>query len=124
MTTKKTIVHENEGREVPDICGKALELLNQGNSDCKFMSIATILINPGESSRLHYHKIMEEIYYIVEGEAEISIQNERNRVFQGHAILIPIGVSHQIKNIGDKTLKFLSIDAPPYLENDAYFPSE
>ncbi len=116
------IVHENDSKQVPDICGKILELLNQENSDCKLMSIATVLINSGEISKLHYHKIMEEIYYIVEGNAEITINNDKAKmVYAGHAILIPAGITHQIKNTGNNTLKFISIDSPPFLEEDIYF---
>lgn len=120
---KKNIVHENESKEIPDICGKVLELLNQDNSNCKFMSIATILIRQGEESTKHFHKKMEEIYYIISGEAEITIDSHIKKVISGHAILIPVGAVHQIKNIGKETLKFISIDAPPYIESDVYLES-
>jgi len=118
---KKNIAHEIESVEVPDICGKAIELINRENSDCKNMSIATILVDKGESSRLHYHKQMEELYYIVEGEAEMNIDNQKEKVIPGHAILIPVGVFHQIKNIGSTVLKFISIDSPPFFESDIFF---
>lgn len=118
---EKNIVHENDSIEVPDICGKAIELLNRENSDCKNMSIATILINKGEISQLHYHKQMEEIYYIIQGEAEMNINNQIKKVVPGHAILIPVGFFHQIKNIGSTVLKFISIDSPPFIESDIFF---
>jgi len=117
----KNIAHENNSNEIPDIYGKVLELLNQDNSNCELMSIATILLDPGKSSTLHYHKKMEEIYYIVEGKAEIRIEDEVQNMHSGYAILIPIGALHQIKNTGANTLKFISIDSPPFIEDDTYF---
>lgn len=117
---KKIIANEKDGIEVPDICGKVIELLNQDNSNCKYMSIATLFVNPGESSQKHFHKKMEEIYYIIEGEAEIDIDGIINKVYSGHAILIPIGSTHQIKNTGTQILKFISVDSPPFLQEDIF----
>jgi mannose-6-phosphate isomerase-like protein (cupin superfamily) len=116
----KKVVHENEGIIEPDICGKSIELINMETSGSKKMSIATILINPSEESKKHFHKKMEEIYYIVEGEGEIMIDDMISKIKKGHAILLPVGSLHQIKNTGKSILKFISADSPPYDEKDVY----
>jgi mannose-6-phosphate isomerase-like protein (cupin superfamily) len=117
---RKNVVHENESKEIPDICGKVLELINQDNSNCRLMSIATIFLDPGKSSTPHLHKEMEEIYYIIEGEGVIEIDGQTNIVKSGHAILLPIGSKHMITNTGQKVMKFISVDSPPFNEKDIY----
>lgn len=117
---KKNVVHENESNEIPDICGKVLELLNQDNSSCKFMSIATILLDPGKSSTPHFHKEMEEIYYIIDGEGFIEIDEQITAIKSGHAILLPIGSKHKITNTGKNVMKFISVDSPPFIETDVH----
>lgn len=116
----KIVIHESEGIVEPDICGKSIELIKPETSGSKLMSIATILINSGEESKEHFHKVMEEIYYITEGEGEIIIDDICSKIKIGSAILLPIGSKHKIKNTGKSVLKFISVDSPPYDENDVY----
>jgi mannose-6-phosphate isomerase-like protein (cupin superfamily) len=118
---KNLIVDEKNLIEIPDICGKVIELFNKENSACKNMSIATVFIDPGKESKKHFHKVMEEIYYIIKGEGEISIDNNKFLINEGYSVLLSPMSIHQIKNIGESVLKFISIDSPPFYETDVYF---
>jgi mannose-6-phosphate isomerase-like protein (cupin superfamily) len=115
---KGLIVHIDEGEKNPDICGLAIELINYNNSRSKLFSTAMIIIDPYKESTEHYHKIMEEIYYILEGHGEIKLNNELYKIKAGHSIYIPVLTKHKIKNSGNSPLKFLSIDSPSYDEKD------
>ena len=117
---KALIVHTDEGEKVPDICGSAIELINYNNSKTSLFSTAMIIIDPFKESAKHYHKIMEEIYFIIEGKGNITLDDKLYKVEPGHSIFIPAMVKHQIKNTSNKALKFLSIDAPSYDEKDVY----
>ena len=66
MKERSLVVHEDDGRREEDICGLAIELINEETSLPKLMSIATIYVDPGKSSQLHYHLRTEEIYYLLE----------------------------------------------------------
>ena len=114
-------MHENEGKKVPDICGQVIELINSEISGSKLMSIATVFIDPGKESKEHFHKKMEEIYYIIEGQGEMIIDGNKSKIKAGHAILLQRESRHKIKNTGKKALKFISVDAPPFIEKDIYF---
>lgn len=116
----KLIVHIDEGKSFPDLCGSAIELITKEGFDSKLISTALIIIDPIKESVKHYHKIMDEIYFILEGNGEIVLDNRIHSVKPGHSIYIPALVSHQIKNTGGSALKFLSIDSPPYDDKDVY----
>lgn len=116
----KLITNENEGEKVPDICGTSIELVNSTLSGSKLLSIAIILLEPANKSTRHFHKNTEEVYYILEGEGEILIDDMKSRIVSGDTILLPIGSKHQIINTGNKLLKFISIDSPVFDELDVF----
>ena len=120
MNHKRIIVFENDGRMEPDICGQVIDLINSEISGSKNMSIATIFVDPGKESKMHFHKKMEEIYYILDGKGEININGIVTKIKKGYAILLPVGSKHQIRNTGQKVLKFISVDSPSFEENDIY----
>jgi mannose-6-phosphate isomerase-like protein (cupin superfamily) len=94
------------------------ELLAASNSCIKKQSLAEARLQVGASTTRHYHPLTEEIYYILEGNASMAIDDETREVGPGDAIAIPPGAQHQITNIGDKTLKFLCCCAPGYEHAD------
>ena len=121
---KKLVFNESEIVGEADICGKAIDLINRESSDCESMSIATILINPGDSSQRHFHKVMEEIYYFVEGEGLVELGGEICHVGPGIAVFIPRNLLHHIENTGSTTLKLISVDSPPFDTQDIYLEGQ
>jgi len=85
-------------------------------------SLAHVAIPPGCRSPAHYHRVAEETYYILKGEADLVIDGERHRVTQGIACLIMPGETHQIITAGAADLHFLAISAPPWVPTDTYSP--
>lgn len=81
-------------------------------------SIAHAVLKPGCESLPHRLKGSSEVYFILEGEALMTIEAERSRVGQGQAILIPRGSWQQIRNIGSDDLKFLCIVYPYWRRED------
>ena len=61
-------------------------------------------IEPGNHLPAHTDSA-EEILYIVAGEAEAELGDERGRVRAGDLAVIPAMVPHGVRNIGDETLK-------------------
>ena len=120
MSQKRLVIHEKDGAVVPDICGTAVEMINARTADSTKVSFAKLIIAPGQRSRRHYHKETEEIYYILTGSGKVIIGAEGFEVGPGHAIFLPIGVSHQIINTGDHDLVFVCADAPVFDEGDVF----
>ncbi|MDY9924176.1 cupin domain-containing protein [Methanobacterium sp.] len=95
------------------------ELLHPKNENLKMgCSVAHALIEPGRASLPHKLKSSVEIYYIIEGEGRMHIDNESREVKPGDAIYIPPESSQWIENTGDEYLKFLCVVTPPWQEED------
>jgi mannose-6-phosphate isomerase-like protein (cupin superfamily) len=95
-------------------------ILDTTNSGVENQSLAEACLPPGAQTDRHYHKLSEEIYYILEGEGIMEIDNDTRPIKPGDGILIPPGAWHQITS-GEKTLNFLCCCAPAYSHGDTYF---
>jgi mannose-6-phosphate isomerase-like protein (cupin superfamily) len=94
------------------------ELLAYRNASILQQSLAEARLPPGKSTTPHRHLRTEEIYYILEGDGRMRVDDSTAQVGPGDAIAIPPGTLHQITNIGNTTLKFLCCCAPPYEHQD------
>jgi mannose-6-phosphate isomerase-like protein (cupin superfamily) len=84
-------------------------------------SMAEAALPPGGRTERHHHKVSEEMYYLVEGEALMEIDGEERAVTVGDAILIPVGSWHQITNTGSGEMRMIVTCAPPWTAEDTYF---
>lgn len=98
------------------------ELLNRGSGagGARNQSLAEASLDANGSTRRHVHRKSEEIYFLLEGDAELEIDGERRHVGAGDAILIPPGAWHQIA-AGPGGVRFLCCCAPPYRHEDTFF---
>ena len=96
------------------------ELLGLPTAPVRNQSLAEALLGPGQATERHYHAESEEIYYLVEGEAELELDGERRRLGVGDAVLIPPGARHQIR-AGERSVRFLCCCAPAYRHEDTFF---
>jgi len=71
--------------------------------------IARVELAPGAVAGRHTHP-GDEITYVMEGEAEISIEGQPNRkVKTGDGFVIPAGKIHDARNTGTSTLKLAGV---------------
>jgi len=98
------------------------ELLNRGSGagDARNQSLAEASLEPGGSTERHYHREAEEIYFLLEGDAELEVDGERRGVGPGDAVLIAPGAWHGI-TAGQRGVRFLCCCAPPYRHEDTFF---
>jgi mannose-6-phosphate isomerase-like protein (cupin superfamily) len=94
------------------------EILSPGNSSLENQSLAEARVSPGKATIQHYHIKTEEIYYILQGRAEIIVEGEIKEVVEGDGIVILPGQKHRIWNTGDEDLVFLCCCAPAYGDED------
>ncbi len=83
---------------------------------CRY-SLAEARVFPGQSTLPHKLKT-SEVYYILEGEAEMRIDEERRKVGPGQAIYIPPHSTQSIKNTGRRELVFLCLVDPAWRAED------
>ena len=100
------------------------ELLAHRNSLIKNQSLAEARVAPGLYTQPHYHPLTEEIYYILSGTGEMTIDSETKTVGPGDAVAIAPGAVHTIYNSGRETLLFLCCCAPCYEHHDTILLDE
>ena len=94
------------------------EILHPDKMDIELRySLAHAVIKPGNSSYLHALKT-SEVYYILEGEGEMFIEDETEKVYPGHTIYIPPNAKQCIHNSGNTDLVFLCIVDPAWRAED------
>ena len=69
------------------------------------MNFALVAFNPGQDFKAHYHNVMEENFYILEGEIDIVVDGVVNHLKAGDMIHIEPGEIHYCKNSYDKPMK-------------------
>jgi mannose-6-phosphate isomerase-like protein (cupin superfamily) len=94
------------------------ELLAHRNSCVRQQSLAEARLPPGASTAPHFHRLTEEIYFILEGSGRMTVDDESRLVTAGDAIAIPPRAVHTITNVGSTTLRFLCCCAPGYEHED------
>ena len=65
------------------------------------------------STGLHVHRVQEETFYVLEGECDWQIGDQRIRATPGTYVFIPPGVPHNIANPGDTPARVLMTVSPP-----------
>ncbi len=90
------------------------EILHPGKANLKLRySLAHAVIKTGEASRRHKLRT-SEVYYILEGEGIMYIDNEQEKVYPGRTIYIPPHSMQYIRNTGKSDLRFLCIVDPAW----------
>ena len=93
-------------------------ILDRTNAPVQNQSLAEARVAAGARTERHYHKLTEEIYFILEGAGELELDGDRRMVGPGDAILIPSGTRHTIMAM--EPLRLLCCCAPPYAHEDTY----
>jgi mannose-6-phosphate isomerase-like protein (cupin superfamily) len=79
--------------------------------------VATMhLVSIEADSRVHYHKVMTEIYLVLEGEGFMELDGERIAVKPMMAIFIKPGCRHRA--VGK--MKIINVPVPAFDEGDEY----
>ena len=81
--------------------------------DTKHTSMFDWTIPPRFSTGLHVHRIQEETFYVLEGECEWQVGDQRVRATPGTYLFVPPGVPHNIANVADKPARALMTVSPP-----------
>ncbi len=101
------VLHTPHGSEIRP-------LLDRTTSDIERCSLAEELLPPGSAVGRHYHIETEELYYILEGTGEMTIDDETCAVTAGDCIFIPRLAIHTLRNTGANTMRLLLICGPAY----------
>src|SRR5260370_29999614 len=70
-------------------------------------------IAPGQDGGPAETHAGDQVVYVIEGEAILTIAGVEHRARPGACALIPAGTLHHVKNVGAGPLFFPPVDAPP-----------
>lgn len=80
-------------------------------------NFAVVQFNAGQDFKAHYHNIMEENFFILEGEVDIIVDGATHTLKAGDLIHIEPEEVHYVVNNSSGTVKMISTLAP-YQESD------
>lgn len=104
-------VHGNEGTRVK-------QFFHPDNTQKEIgYSLAQFTLEPGKRSKLHRLK-SSEVYYILEGKANLTINNEILELSKDDSAYVPPNSKQSIKNAGEQNLRFLCIVEPAWNAED------
>lgn len=86
-------------------------LLNRGAIGPHFNFLHRGEIPPGSGIGHHFHNTVEEMFVILNGEAQFTINGRTSRIEGPAAVVCRMGESHAILNTGTETLQWMNFQA-------------
>lgn len=77
-----------------------------------------IVVDEGRRVSLQSHEHRSEHWVVVEGVADVTLDDDVVRVPAGQSIYIPAGVVHRMTNVGEVPLKIIEVQVGGYLGED------
>jgi mannose-6-phosphate isomerase-like protein (cupin superfamily) len=85
------------------------------------MSVDYLEIAPNTHTPANFHRLSNEVLYIIEGELDLLIRDERRLMRKGDCVDIPIGTIHGSDNRSEGKVCMLAICVPPFDPSDQHF---
>lgn len=103
---------EIEGRRYP--ARRRTQNLVGGASPIQAKSFAMgfVTLEPRGGQVPWHNQEQEEVYFLLEGTAEMCLGEERQILRSGEAAFIPPGVFHQLTNLGDEPARMIYVYGP------------
>ncbi|MCP5247989.1 MAG: cupin domain-containing protein [Candidatus Accumulibacter sp.] len=81
-------------------------------------SLAEAVVLPGQATRLHRHRLSEELYHVTRGTGVMTLGAETLELAVGDTVLIPPGTAHSVTATGSEPLHLLCCCSPAYDHHD------
>ena len=87
-------------------------------SDEDIYKAKKIIVYPGKRLSLQRHRKRSEHWYIVNGQAMVTLDANQFKLVNGQSVDIPKGSMHRIENIGKEDLLFIEVQTGSYFGED------
>jgi mannose-6-phosphate isomerase-like protein (cupin superfamily) len=94
------------------------ELMHPAVHGNRNQSLAEAIIQPGQTTALHWHRNSEELYHVTAGQGLMTLDEHRFRITVGDTIAIAPRRAHCVHNDGSGPLVILCCCSPPYSNDD------
>ena len=68
---------------------------------------------PGQQHKLHTHASQDKLYFVVEGEGDVTVGAQTARIRAGDLVAARAGEEHALANPGPRRLVVMVVMAPP-----------
>lgn len=121
MSKVSNYIKNNNNVDFVEIEGGRINFLISSNQTEDKVGVYESELEPKtQGAPMHLHRIMDEIFYVIEGELSIVVGEEKIVGRSGEVIFVPKGTPHGFSNRGEKRLKILIIFSPA-LKREGYF---
>ena len=80
--------------------------------------VKCIFVKPGGSLSLQSHVHRSEHWIVVEGTAQVTIDNKESILGEGESVYVPLGAVHRLENKGKLPMRLIEVQTGPYLGED------
>jgi mannose-6-phosphate isomerase-like protein (cupin superfamily) len=116
---KSPMISSTQKSQVTHFLGvKYSVLLPREKSEC--VEILLERFPKGLAFPIHQHKECEQTYLVLEGEGEVTVAGQVQRIIKDDVVYIPRLTDHCVRNVGDGDLVYVVVETYP----DGYLPSE
>jgi quercetin dioxygenase-like cupin family protein len=101
-------------QQYPGHFGGALSkaLVGPDNAGSKLLDFRISRYAPMAYVQEHVHKVQEQVYYVLEGEGILTLDDEKHLMRPHDYVYVPPGVRHSFTNTGTNGLVFLVVTTP------------
>lgn len=110
------VVLPGSGDQLNIAGSKTLHKIKSSATDGVF-SVMEFVTPPGKGAALHVHEREDELVYLLEGEIEVTLGNQKMKAVPGVMALLPRGIPHGFTNIGNKPSRMLDTILPGQFDN-------
>ena len=111
------IINTAHGSEIRPLIDRTTSAITQ-------CSLAEEMLPPGCAVTPHYHRDIEEIYYLVSGGGLMTVGDEIQEVNAGDAVYVPRGHRHTLQNTGTEPIKLILVCGPAFFYEDQVFEGQ
>ena len=86
--------------------------------DSKICKVKKLTVNPGQYLSLQYHKKRSEHWVVVEGKANVNLEDKNIILKKGESIDIPLGAKHSLGNDTKENLIVIEVQLGTYFGED------
>ena len=79
----------------------------------KHLQLVLMTLQPGEEIGAEVHEDRDQFFRFEEGSGAVDIDGVANPVEDDFAVIVPAGARHNVRNTGDKPLRFYTLYGPP-----------
>ena len=80
--------------------------------------VKRIFVYPGKRLSFQRHRQRSEHWYVLYGEALVTLDNKQITLKAGESVDIPVTAPHRIENVGSENLTFIEVQRGDYFGED------